>query len=77
MRAIKPRTGLNEQQFATVTRRHYLNARTKRECGFLAVAILDTEQREQRRSTRDLLAAVLKVVQVTRSTANPRGHISG
>jgi len=54
-RAVKPLTGMNEQQFASEARRHKLDASTKRECRTLEAAILDNEQVEQRRGTRGLM----------------------
>jgi len=52
-RAIKPISGMNEQQFATATRRYRLDARAQRECRTLEAAIVDNEQREQRRGARE------------------------
>ena len=55
-RAFKPLTGMNEQQFATETRRYRLDASSKRECRTLEAAILDNEQRE--RSGRGMVNAL-------------------
>ena len=56
-RALKPLAGMNEQQFATETRRYRLDGRSKRECRTLEAAILDNEQRERSgmRDTVDVL----------------------
>jgi hypothetical protein len=52
-RAFKPLTGMNEQQFATETRRYRLDARSQRECRTLEAAILNNERRE-RSGMRDM-----------------------
>lgn len=56
-RAFKPLTGMNEQQFATETRRYRLDVRSRRECRTLEAAILDNEHRE-RSGTRDTMDAL-------------------
>ena len=45
--AIAPLTGMTPGQLATATRRHYLRAEAKRECGLLESAILESEQAER------------------------------
>jgi len=47
-RALKPLSGMNEQQFSTHARRHRLDGGAQRECGALETSILDNEQLEQR-----------------------------
>lgn len=57
-RALQPLTGMDEQKFATATRRHNLSAAAKRECRALEAAILDNEQAEQRSGARGVMEAL-------------------
>lgn len=57
-RALKPLTGMNEQQFATASRRQLLDAGSQRECRTLEASILDNEQRERRSRAREAMDAL-------------------
>lgn len=57
-RALRPLTGMNEQEYATAARRHRLGASARRECRTLEAAILDNEQAEQRRAGRGVMEAL-------------------
>ncbi|MEW7848675.1 hypothetical protein AB2N08_08245 [Massilia aurea] len=49
-RIFRPITGMNEQQYATATRRYALDASAQRACRALESAIVDNERSEQESS---------------------------
>lgn len=57
-RAIKPLSGMNEQQFSTQVRRHQLDAGAQRECRVLEADILDNEALERRGGARETVASL-------------------
>lgn len=57
-RALRPLTGMNEQQFATETRRYQLGTNAQRECRSLESAILDNERMEQRAAGRGVMESL-------------------
>lgn len=57
-RALKPLSGMSEQQFSTHVRRHRLDAGAQRECRTLEADILGNEQLERRGGSRDAMASL-------------------
>lgn len=57
-RAIKPLSGMNEQQFATHVRRHRLEAGAQRECRTLEAALVDNERREREGGAREAMVSL-------------------
>lgn len=57
-RAIKPISGMNEQQFSTEVRRHQLDASAQRECRVLEADILENEALERRGVARESMASL-------------------